>query len=866
MITNIICFEKVNMHKLNVILSHQEYVKEFMRPITLDENKPYQFYFSTLEDYAKLYDSNIDRVPVQYIQKSLKIGQGKKRIYTRKCAEGQLSLQSIHREIRGTISKEYYYDIDMVNAHPTILKFLCEEANSPDYCDDPDDYINTTYLNDYLKNRNKIIQDIHTLNPNVAKEDIKILLLSIMNGGNEKLNMLSHKNEWLKKYVEEMNNIHNAFWNWRTDLQDSIIKERKAKGKEYNYKGSLINYLLCEMENKILMEIFKYLIGRGLIKKVDTQGKLKICSAYDLDKYDGYDCVLCFDGIMISKETFTEYCLVNPNFDLSQLLTDIENHIYTRLNIRVKFNSKEMMDFDNLKSQVNGESFNTNIWDSENSPESKASDKQPTVENPTLENNPSQTEVLHFNADDSYYWMDFCNELFNKTWNDLEDAIDYCEANINRVMIITVSNEMFIKKDSDEPYHFITELPNNFVKYKETIETKVKGRTFKVEEEAKISFKKLYNTELVNFVKIYNNLVVKPLAQNEDAIEQNKNSRNFNTWSGFKAKLVKKVKNEKIKNILDHIEIVWANHDKKMFKYICKWLQNIFATPFKKNKVALGFYSKKQQIGKSILVDEFLIPFIFGKKLAIVEDGLKFVNERFNNRLMGKLFMCCEELNNADIAASGYHNTFDTLKRLITGTTIQIEYKGGAKITVDDFCNYIFFTNNPYSIKIEQHDARYCMIECNGEKQGDFQYFKELAATFNQETADHFFTYIHNGLFLDDGEDIEIRNIPETKLKADMKMSSLTSSIRFLHKVKEVIECKETDDDMPNWEIDLHRLYNEDPDHRISSTILFNLYKQYCIMENEKYSSSTLFGRQLTNYIEKIRSNGFKYLLDSLKL
>lgn len=51
--------------------------------------------------------------------------------------------------------KEDMHNNNMNNAHPTILKFVC-----PVYCEDPDEYINTAHLNDFLNNRNKIMQDI----------------------------------------------------------------------------------------------------------------------------------------------------------------------------------------------------------------------------------------------------------------------------------------------------------------------------------------------------------------------------------------------------------------------------------------------------------------------------------------------------------------------------------------------------------------------------------------------------------------------------------------------------------------------------------------------------------------------------------
>jgi len=40
-------------------------------------------------------------------------------------ANGGLSLQSIKRRIRHTVAGDLYDDVDMVNAHPTILAQLC---------------------------------------------------------------------------------------------------------------------------------------------------------------------------------------------------------------------------------------------------------------------------------------------------------------------------------------------------------------------------------------------------------------------------------------------------------------------------------------------------------------------------------------------------------------------------------------------------------------------------------------------------------------------------------------------------------------------------------------------------------------------
>jgi hypothetical protein len=39
--------------------------------------------------------------------------------------KGSLSLQSLPREIRHTIAKEFWYDMEIVNSHPKILYPYC---------------------------------------------------------------------------------------------------------------------------------------------------------------------------------------------------------------------------------------------------------------------------------------------------------------------------------------------------------------------------------------------------------------------------------------------------------------------------------------------------------------------------------------------------------------------------------------------------------------------------------------------------------------------------------------------------------------------------------------------------------------------
>ena len=68
---------------------------------------------------SRFYKDNQNIIKVNYKQVHKNIG--------RYFAEGSLSLQSLPREIRHTIAKEFYYDIDIINAHPEILYQYCNK-------------------------------------------------------------------------------------------------------------------------------------------------------------------------------------------------------------------------------------------------------------------------------------------------------------------------------------------------------------------------------------------------------------------------------------------------------------------------------------------------------------------------------------------------------------------------------------------------------------------------------------------------------------------------------------------------------------------------------------------------------------------
>lgn len=467
----------------------------------------------------------------------------------------------------------------------------------------------------------------------------------------------------------------------------------------------------------------------------------------------------------------------------------------------------------------------------------------------------SKTDVpiRYFDSSDEYYWMDFMNEILNRSPPMYDHELElFCMQNINRVCLQLITGDLFIKKDKNDLFCPVKSLDNRKITYL------VPGKGKRDDIQVSQVFRTYYQEELTNPIKVYNNLILKPLPNHDDVISSNLVNRDFNIWTGFKAELLPQetVDFSKIEMIMNHIKTVWAFEDDVKFKYICSWFHNIFKYPYQKTKVAMVFYSEDQQIGKSIIMEQFLRPFVFGPKLCTCENGLGFATERFNEHLMSKLLVSCEELNSLD---GNFHATFDSMKKLITNRTIKIEIKGGRKFEIDDFMNFILFTNHQFSIKVEKSDARYFITECNPIYRMNFEYFKQISQCFSQESANHFYSYLY---WMEDP--VEIRNIPETALKKEIKISCMSSTMKFLYRTHETLsnfKDKGTEelDGLNEWQ---RRVLEK---QLWPSNELYSLYRSFCRDENEKEATQTKFGREIGNFVEKRRSNGSKYDLLTIK-
>ncbi len=439
--------------------------------------------------------------------------------------------------------------------------------------------------------------------------------------------------------------------------------------------------------------------------------------------------------------------------------------------------------------------------------------------------------ILHYDMNDNYYWDDFINPLIDRNW-ECDELGNFISVNINRVVVKFSNGEFYLKCDSANPLVLIKQLPRDLITFKEKSDD---------EKFSSASFGKLITSRYLNLIKNYSGFCF-------DLNEQ-KDPNSFNTWNGFKAKQIPINDDDiaKIQMILDHIKVVWAGGNEEYYRYILSWFHQIFKYPHKKSKIALVLRSGKQQAGKGIIVENFLIPFVFGENISMYDKGLDFLTNRFNDCLMGRILAVADELSTV---SGNYHQAFDALKSIITGNQISIEIKGGKKFSMNNYANLLLLTNNQFTIKVEDYDARFAIFDCSNEKVKDFKYFNSLAATFSEETANIFFSYIH-----DMKDPAEIRDIPQTQIREDMQLNSLSSPKRFIHYVKETISNMpgievQDDEDMEEWQRCIIEAGEE-----IKSTRLYNVYKMWCSSENEPALALQKFGREVKDIIEKRRNN-----------
>ena len=266
-------------------------------------NNKFTKFYNNEKTLLLKYKENLegDRVKVEYKRKN---GFS----FGRSNPVGSLGLFLIRKEIRQTIAKNTYVDIDIENCHLVILYQILKNNN-----------IECPHLEKYINNR-KFFLNVIIEAFDCNYETSKLLFIMLIYGGDFKnwlKNMIEdgyidpefsneEMPEEIKLFNEEITKLIDIIYKNNKELT-KVIKEDKIKRNKdlRNIRGSVCSYFLQECEIQILECVFSYCLE----KKYITNG----------------EAVLCADGIMLLKNLYN-------NKLLQELSEVVENTTGLKLN------------------------------------------------------------------------------------------------------------------------------------------------------------------------------------------------------------------------------------------------------------------------------------------------------------------------------------------------------------------------------------------------------------------------------------------------------------------------------------------------------------------------------------------------------
>jgi hypothetical protein len=261
---------------------------------------------------------NIKKNKLKVVYKKAKYGYG--RVFPQK----SLSLCSLRRQIRHTLSFHQYVDIDVVNCHPELLLQICEHNN-----------IKTKYLKQYVENRDSILVEVQR-EYKCDRDTAKLLFIILAYYGSFQSwaddNKIENKEptDFIQDYINELQCIGLKI----VQANPELLKAVKDANKK-NEKASVVSIYLQEKERLVLEIVFEYLKSKGIVYK---------------------ECVLCFDGIMILKDKYN-----------SDLLEELSQVVLARSGFKLKFTEKIMNEhyLDQLPNSPDKDSFEYKVMEFE---------------------------------------------------------------------------------------------------------------------------------------------------------------------------------------------------------------------------------------------------------------------------------------------------------------------------------------------------------------------------------------------------------------------------------------------------------------------------------------------------------------------
>ncbi len=677
-LNGITLYEKIDMDMLNAFKVSDFAVYKDKRRL---DNKTEK---QVLIDYAANYKKKLGLVAVDYTRGKKKLG----RVNPAK----SLGMTTIRRITRNTFMRHTYYDLDMDNAHPIILRGILEN-NLPA---EKKIELEFPHLTEYCDNRNKVIGDVMR-GYGCDRKRAKNAFISLMYNGSvaswrrgDGTDVLQGTDpvieSFLDKFHDEVQKITDLFIADNTELYkhhaDAYRKDPKNAGKK-NERGSFLSTVAQDYEMKIIDHLLDYIMDKTDLSRVDGETDKHIIS-------------YSFDGFMLLKER------VDANGGLSALLEDLQQRTFDFCGIEINFSAKDMND-----------EFHTDfVYTATTAVDVRETDKERDKRDKAdMKKNEEKKNLLNYN-----------------------DAFEKMKVEFEKENFKVVQNSCFVQETFDEEHNRkliqrnTTELNVAF----SHLNIKYKGWEDDKQVEKVIPFVPMWikceNIRRYDRMDCYPDMAKCPPTC-------------FNIWTPFEMERYNDTPlvftddiREGVAFLRNHLSIM-CDHQPDTLLEFEKWIAQMIQFP--DTKTHMPIFQSNEGSGKGSFV-QLLRKILGSSKVSLTANPEEYVWGRFNNMMETTFLVFFDEISKQMTG-----NGIDKIKNLITEPTIQIQHKGKGAYEMKSYHRFAGLTNAwDGGMTISKGSRRFLMCKMSDEKKGIMEYWSRFYALLeNIDVLRGFYNY-----------------------------------------------------------------------------------------------------------------------------
>ena len=588
---------------------------------------------------------------------------------------GGLSLQAIKSQIRQTIARDYYTDIDIANSGANMLRYLCDNNS-----------IKCPLLAKYCDTREQFLEDLKIDVPTgstvSAREIGKSIFIRIMNGAKFDFDKNNIRSRDLKDfYHTEVNRI---FVGLKAAFGDTYARFTKKFGYSETsdkYLGKFMCALVYDLESRVLNVMYEFF------------GKPK-------------DAVLVFDGVMVRND-------IVPN--VQESLRACERCVFERTGMQILITAKPFSYGFDLSRVI-----------------------LPKYEEPRLEyyedfrhligKTIPQHTVEEWVGNSLRVIENGGSPIFITTSVFTDTKTNETRDVYNHKQISTVCYSLNV----------VCRILNQRYDYNRVKEElgKDKKTTFNRIDHPwayKYLNKDYLNDYISNIMRMrhinsYSCIDFYPFLRRKG---YPKMPDRFNMFSGFpmedvelKVPTINFTESLLYKHIRDEM---MTDGNPKEFEHYLDFIADIIQNPSEIRGTGHLFFTA-QGMGKGMMIT--WLKRVIGKHLCLtIEDAEKYFKRTFNVEVTHKLLKVFEEVKDR----GGTFNNHDLLKSELTKETERVEPKGVDSYEVNHYSRYMILTNNNRVLQVENSDRRMTMHRSNNRYANNQEYFAKLYAEILNE-------------------------------------------------------------------------------------------------------------------------------------